>query len=219
MRNQLDRVLKLVKRTGDRLVVFDQADPRNAYVVMNIDEYEMLVDNPWDREDGFYSDEWRDNDSRKDHWCDENCYKYGCSDDSWRKDNWHDDYCECDDDDENDYYSDKMPEIPTFEDDLDDELDNEDIEDIFSGMPDDSDDFSPEAGDLEEKSDDFAPFNDIPIVELDSNNNYGKIENDTEYKQKNKKDDKRWNISKDIKEKQETELVEEKDRYYLENIE
>ncbi len=213
MHSQLDRVLKLVKRTGDRLVVFDQADPRNAYVVMNIDEYEMLVDNPWDREDDFYSDDWR-----RDDWREDDDYEDNYCDDSWQRNDREDSWRE-DDDGENDYHSDKMPEIPTFEDDLDDELDNEDMEDIFSGMPDDFDDFSPKIDDLEENDDNSMPFDDIPIVDLDNDDDYGKIENDVEYEIKSKKDDRKWNISKDIKEKQETELVEEKDRYYLENIE
>jgi exoribonuclease R len=39
---QLNRVLKLVKRTGDRFVVLDQ-ETDNVLVVMNVDEYEDLL--------------------------------------------------------------------------------------------------------------------------------------------------------------------------------
>jgi len=43
MQNPLQKVLNLVKKTGDRIVVFDNENPDNAYVVMNIDEYEKIL--------------------------------------------------------------------------------------------------------------------------------------------------------------------------------
>ena len=41
--NQFQRILNLVKKTGDRLVVTDP-NGEHAYVVMDIDDYEFLVD-------------------------------------------------------------------------------------------------------------------------------------------------------------------------------
>ena len=44
MEDQLKKALKLAKRTGDRVIMVDSADPRNsAFVVMNIDEYEKML--------------------------------------------------------------------------------------------------------------------------------------------------------------------------------
>lgn len=40
--NQLDRIIRLVKRTGDRFVILDRATDE-AVVVMNLDEYEDLL--------------------------------------------------------------------------------------------------------------------------------------------------------------------------------
>jgi len=41
MQSDLERVLQLAKKTGDRIIVFDK---KNPYVVMNFDEYERLID-------------------------------------------------------------------------------------------------------------------------------------------------------------------------------
>jgi len=41
--NQLDRVMRLVRRTGDRCVVLDNEND-SAVVLMNLDEYESLLD-------------------------------------------------------------------------------------------------------------------------------------------------------------------------------
>lgn len=41
--NQLNRVMRLVRRTGDRCVVLDNEND-DAVVVMNLDEYENLLD-------------------------------------------------------------------------------------------------------------------------------------------------------------------------------
>ncbi|MBU0646359.1 type II toxin-antitoxin system Phd/YefM family antitoxin [Patescibacteria group bacterium] len=43
MDHQFKRVLDLVRRTGDRLIVTDP-DGHNAYVVMDLDQYESLID-------------------------------------------------------------------------------------------------------------------------------------------------------------------------------
>ncbi|MBA3047691.1 hypothetical protein KKC83_05060 [Patescibacteria group bacterium] len=43
MQNQLQKAIDLVKKTGDRLLVFDSAKPDNVYVVMNLKDYENLV--------------------------------------------------------------------------------------------------------------------------------------------------------------------------------
>ena len=41
--NQLNRIMRLIRRTGDRCVVLDNEND-DAVVVMNIDEYEKMLD-------------------------------------------------------------------------------------------------------------------------------------------------------------------------------
>ena len=43
MQTQLQKAIDLVKKTGDRLLVFDSAKSDNVYVVMNLKDYENLV--------------------------------------------------------------------------------------------------------------------------------------------------------------------------------
>ncbi len=43
MSNQLQRVINLAKKTGDRVIVFDSVNPENTYVVMGLDEYEKIL--------------------------------------------------------------------------------------------------------------------------------------------------------------------------------
>ena len=43
MSNQLQKAIKLAKKTGDRLIIFDSGKTDNAYVVMSLDEYEKLI--------------------------------------------------------------------------------------------------------------------------------------------------------------------------------
>jgi len=43
MQNQLQRVINLARKTGDRIVVFDSENPENAYAVINLEEYERIV--------------------------------------------------------------------------------------------------------------------------------------------------------------------------------
>ncbi|MEK7098079.1 MAG: hypothetical protein AAB906_04495 [Patescibacteria group bacterium] len=43
MQNPLQKVLNLARKTGDRIVVFDNENPENTYVVMDIDEYEKIL--------------------------------------------------------------------------------------------------------------------------------------------------------------------------------
>ena len=43
MSNQLQKVISLAKKTGDRLIVFDPQNNSDTYVVMPLDEYEKLV--------------------------------------------------------------------------------------------------------------------------------------------------------------------------------
>lgn len=43
MQNQLKKVLNLAKKTGDRVIVFDQDDSDNTYVVMSLADYEKLA--------------------------------------------------------------------------------------------------------------------------------------------------------------------------------
>ena len=43
---QLKKILNLIKRTGDRVVVFDGNEPDNSYVIMGFDNYEALSVRP-----------------------------------------------------------------------------------------------------------------------------------------------------------------------------
>ena len=43
MSEQLKKVLSLARRTGDRIVVFDNSEPDNSFVVMGLDQYEELM--------------------------------------------------------------------------------------------------------------------------------------------------------------------------------
>ena len=43
MDNQLKKIIKLAKKTGDRIIVFDPDNNNSAYIVMTIDEYEKLA--------------------------------------------------------------------------------------------------------------------------------------------------------------------------------
>lgn len=45
MHSYLDKILNLAKKTGDRVIVVDQKNPRDCYVVMGIEEYENLIGN------------------------------------------------------------------------------------------------------------------------------------------------------------------------------
>jgi hypothetical protein len=36
---QLKKILNLIKKTGDRVVIFDASEPNNSYVVMDFDRY------------------------------------------------------------------------------------------------------------------------------------------------------------------------------------
>ncbi len=48
MDSQFKRIIKLVKKTGDRIIVFDSNEPENAYAIMSIDDYEKINENPSD---------------------------------------------------------------------------------------------------------------------------------------------------------------------------
>lgn len=41
--NQLQKAFDLSKKTGDRLIVFDSSKSNEAYVIMNLDEYEKII--------------------------------------------------------------------------------------------------------------------------------------------------------------------------------
>ncbi len=40
---QLKKILKLIKRTGDRVVVFDSSAPEDSYVIMDLDRYAGMM--------------------------------------------------------------------------------------------------------------------------------------------------------------------------------
>ncbi len=43
MPDQLQKAINLVKKTGDRLIVFDSSKPENTFVVLALKDYENLV--------------------------------------------------------------------------------------------------------------------------------------------------------------------------------
>lgn len=40
---QLKKILNLIKKTGDRVVIFDANEPNNSYVVMDFSRYENMI--------------------------------------------------------------------------------------------------------------------------------------------------------------------------------
>jgi len=56
MKNHLNRVLNLVRKTGDTMIVVDK-DTDDAFVVMDLDQYELMLDTRIG-----YEDEWQDED-------------------------------------------------------------------------------------------------------------------------------------------------------------
>jgi hypothetical protein len=44
MQSQLNKALKLAKKTGDRLIVFESPESENAFVIMDLEQYEDLLD-------------------------------------------------------------------------------------------------------------------------------------------------------------------------------
>lgn len=42
---ELKRIFKLVKKTGDKVVVYDSREPADSFVVMDISTYENMLDN------------------------------------------------------------------------------------------------------------------------------------------------------------------------------
>lgn len=43
MQDQLQKAINLVKKTGDKLIVFDSLKPDNTFIVMSLKDYENLV--------------------------------------------------------------------------------------------------------------------------------------------------------------------------------
>src|SRR3989338_2085410 len=43
MQDQLQKAINLIKKTGDRLIIFDSAKPDNVFVVQTLKDYENLV--------------------------------------------------------------------------------------------------------------------------------------------------------------------------------
>lgn len=41
--NELKNIIKLSKKTGDRIIVFDSQEPENTFVLMGISAYEKLI--------------------------------------------------------------------------------------------------------------------------------------------------------------------------------
>lgn len=44
MSKQLKQVINLSKKTGDRIIVFDNSEPDDSFVVMTLNQYENLIE-------------------------------------------------------------------------------------------------------------------------------------------------------------------------------
>lgn len=54
MHNHLQRIMRLVRRTGDRVIVTDANNPDDSFVLMSFDDYELLIEDRF----GSGEDEW-----------------------------------------------------------------------------------------------------------------------------------------------------------------
>ena len=43
MQDQLQKAINLVKKTGDKLIVYDSSKPDNTFVILALKDYENLV--------------------------------------------------------------------------------------------------------------------------------------------------------------------------------
>jgi hypothetical protein len=43
MQNNLQKIVNLIKKTGDKLVVYDSSKPSDTYVIMGLEDYESMV--------------------------------------------------------------------------------------------------------------------------------------------------------------------------------
>ena len=197
MHNQLDRIIKLVKKTGDRMVVLDHDNPRQSYVVMDIDEYERLVD--CCGIGGWKEDEDEDGEDEEDY--------EGYGDKLWREDREDEDW----DFKAEDIFKDKADEFGGLA----------DSESDFNEPPIIDD----EAGRWNEKEEDFTPIDEILAekqgrqwgkTQLDNNSEYGTMEHNSREISNKKRG--RWEIPLEVKKIKEEGAPDEEDRYYLETI-
>ncbi|MDP3899516.1 MAG: hypothetical protein Q8Q23_00350 [bacterium] len=56
MHDEFQRVLNLVQKTGDRIVVLDKNYPERSYVIMDFDSYEALINIDEDVDDEYLDD-------------------------------------------------------------------------------------------------------------------------------------------------------------------
>jgi hypothetical protein len=48
MDSQIKRITKLLRKTGDKLIVLDSNEPEDAYAIMSLNEYEKISENKSD---------------------------------------------------------------------------------------------------------------------------------------------------------------------------
>jgi PHD/YefM family antitoxin component YafN of YafNO toxin-antitoxin module len=51
MSKQLKQVINLSKKTGDRIIVFDNSEPEDSFVLMSLNQYEKLIEAETDKKD------------------------------------------------------------------------------------------------------------------------------------------------------------------------
>lgn len=44
MQGQIKKIINLAKKTGDKIIAFDSDNPEEAYVVMNLEDYEKIIE-------------------------------------------------------------------------------------------------------------------------------------------------------------------------------
>ena len=61
MSEQFKKIIELIKKTGDKVIVFDDNNPDSAYVVMDFDSYVKTKDEPEKKPDSIVKTEKKEN--------------------------------------------------------------------------------------------------------------------------------------------------------------
>ena len=85
MLNGLEKILKLAKKTGDSVIVFNPAKPQDSFVILAINKYEELLD--IQENDHFLTDGWELDKIKSDFSSDDDWEEVGEdeTEESWRQ--------------------------------------------------------------------------------------------------------------------------------------
>ncbi|MEK7068166.1 MAG: hypothetical protein AAB956_04165 [Patescibacteria group bacterium] len=193
MGNQLDKIINLVRRTGDRLVVLDRNDSNKSYVVMDIDAYEQLLDGNFinnNKGEDDYDDDYEENyQEDKDK-----------EDEFWRA---NDEFSDLPEESEFNYSERSLSDIGS-------------VADEYKQEGEDNNDFVP-IGDVFNSAEEKQ----VSAGEVDNNWGYGTIEQNIKNHQADHGQRRsKWEIAPEIRGKTPVEMnaETEEDRYYLETI-